>query len=29
MEELIEKIGNIDWNNVSDSKSGDRFDFSV
>lgn len=29
MEELIEKIKNIDWNNVSDSKSGDRFDFSV
>ena len=29
MEELIEKIKNINWNNVSDSKSGDRFDFSV
>ena len=29
MEELIEKIKNIDWNNVSDSKSGDRFDFTV
>lgn len=29
MEELIEKIKNIDWNNVADSKSGDRFDFSV
>ena len=29
IEELIEKIKNIDWNNVSDSKSGDRFDFSV
>ena len=25
----IKKIKNIDWNNVSDSKSGDRFDFSV
>ena len=29
MEELIEKIKNVDWNNVPDSKSGDRFDFSV
>ena len=29
MEELIEKIKNIDWNNVSDSKSGDRFNFTV
>ena len=29
MEELLEKIKNIDWNNVADCKSGDRFDFSV
>lgn len=29
MEDLIEKIRNIDWNNASDSISGDRFDFSV
>lgn len=29
MEELIEKIKNIDWNNVSNSKSGDRFNFTV
>ena len=29
MEELIKKIKNIDWNNISDSKSGDRFDFTV
>ena len=29
MEELIEKIKNIDWNNIADSKSGDRFNFTV
>lgn len=29
MEELIEKIRNIDWNHIADSKSGDRFSFSV
>lgn len=29
IEELIEKIRNIDWSSISDSKSGDRFNFSV
>lgn len=29
MEELIEKIKKVDWNSIEDSKSGDRFYFSV
>lgn len=28
-EELIEKLKSVEWNNITDSKSGDRFDFSV
>lgn len=29
MEELIERISNINWEEVPESKSGDRFDFSI
>ena len=29
MEELMEKIKDVDWKNINDSKSGDRFNFSV
>lgn len=29
MDELLEKINNIDWNDVKDSHSGDRFSFSI
>jgi len=29
MEELIEKIKNVDWEKIEDSKSGDRFNFTV
>ena len=28
-EEFINKLKSIDWNNINDSKSGDRFSFSV
>ncbi|MBP9996260.1 MAG: hypothetical protein KBT19_03175 [Lachnospiraceae bacterium] len=28
-EELLQKLVNIDWNEIADSKSGDRFDFTV
>lgn len=28
-EELLQKLVNIDWNKIADSKSGDRFDFTV
>ena len=27
--ELMDKIEHIDWANIADSKSGDRFNFSV
>ncbi len=29
VEELIDKIKNIDWNSIGDSKSGDRFNFAI